>query len=765
MKKAFTLRAAFFCLALLTFVAGAFAQQNFSAWSRQVFHELKPYMAESAAKTSIPEALNKKLLVRYNAKGEPFVRGLLEISGESADADLARLGIVVGTKAGSIRTVSVPVNKLDDLAALNGVKFVELDQPVPHALNEVRTATGAADVHDGIDLPQAYRGAGVLVGVIDGSFDYGHPLLRDDEGETRIRRVWIQGGSGSAPAGYDYGKELTTPEAILAEGSDGQPSSHGAHTSGIAAGNGFMTEGRYDGIAPESDVVLVTFDTSASNVVDAVSYIFDYAESADMPAVINMSFGLHSGPRDGTGLVDRALEELAGPGKILVGAIGNEGMFPMHISHVFESEEDTLRTIAQFFDAGPFGALLGLANEAGAEIWSEEGQDFWASAVILDENGEALGRVPAFYSPNELSEVVTEQWTFNGENVSLTLSAASTETNPNGKASMDMRFLTDNPNYHALIEIAAPEGTELHLWNRGAGTGGYFADTLKGGVPAPNGEKYTPGDYESSMREFGGTGKAVITVGAWTIRDEVTNQDGQTVPARMPGEVGEIAAFSSRGPTADGRVKPDLTAPGNTIISAYSSYENPLFLLANSAYIVEEINYDGRTYPLGAYEGTSMACPVVAGVVALMLEANPELDPETARRILRQTATTDEFTGQLPEEGDNTWGAGKVDAFAAVDEAGRLVGVSELAFAAKSNGWALYPNPARERANLIQPVGEPMSADVRVELVDLRGAVAAEWHGLAENALDLSEVAAGAYVLRVFPEGQTPVAMKLLIVK
>jgi subtilisin family serine protease len=116
-----------------------------------------------------------------------------------------------------------------------------------------------------------------------------------------------------------------------------------------------------------------------------------------------------------------------------------------------------------------------------------------------------------------------------------------------------------------------------------------------------------------------------------------------------------VTEFSSRGPTDDGRTKPDVVAPGAAILSAMP----------------------GGTY--GSLDGTSMATPHVAGVVALMWSANPRLVgrvDETAR-ILRETATrvepTSASSSSRPADAcgaeANITGAGLVDAYAAVARA------------------------------------------------------------------------------------------------
>lgn len=121
-----------------------------------------------------------------------------------------------------------------------------------------------------------------------------------------------------------------------------------------------------------------------------------------------------------------------------------------------------------------------------------------------------------------------------------------------------------------------------------------------------------------------GCARQVITVGASTDRDEA-------------------AGFSSRGPTLDGRVKPDLVFPGVGIVSCRArgtSMGTPV----------------GEHYTTAS--GTSMATPHASGTAALLLEAAPSLTPAQVKALLQQTAVN---LGLDP----NTQGSGRADAFAA----------------------------------------------------------------------------------------------------
>lgn len=100
---------------------------------------------------------------------------------------------------------------------------------------------------------------------------------------------------------------------------------------------------------------------------------------------------------------------------------------------------------------------------------------------------------------------------------------------------------------------------------------------------------------------------------------------------------GGLAPFSSRGPTADGRTKPDVVAQGVAVVTADPSRPSAYLFLS----------------------GTSFSCPQVAGVAALLLEAHPDLTPTQVLDALRNTA-------DRRESPDNEVGWGKVDALAAV---------------------------------------------------------------------------------------------------
>ena len=136
---------------------------------------------------------------------------------------------------------------------------------------------------------------------------------------------------------------------------------------------------------------------------------------------------------------------------------------------------------------------------------------------------------------------------------------------------------------------------------------------------------------------------------SYVLRTQWTDIDG--APQRLfgEGEVGELWTGSSVGPTRDGRIGVDISAPGDRIITTFA----PRSHWATFPHLL--IEDGGGLY--GMAGAVSAAAPVVTGIIALMLEVDPTLDALEVKRILQETARSDEFTGPTPNP---NWGYGKV---------------------------------------------------------------------------------------------------------
>ncbi|WP_426061379.1 S8 family peptidase [Hymenobacter sp. B1770] len=163
-----------------------------------------------------------------------------------------------------------------------------------------------------------------------------------------------------------------------------------------------------------------------------------------------------------------------------------------------------------------------------------------------------------------------------------------------------------------------------------------------------------------------GSGSGTITgkykKAPWVISVANSDKAGVLAPSSSRGRKGVGGTFSTDGQTFTWRDEPTVTAPGTDIISARAV--SPIGALSTQ----QDINSGMDPAHLPYYThltGTSMAAPHVAGVVALMLDANPALTPFQVKAIIEETATN------LPNRESWEVGRGMVNAYAAVDRAFR----------------------------------------------------------------------------------------------
>lgn len=555
-----------------------------------------------------------------------------------------QLGLTPVSSFGNTATVRIGMSRIARIAEADGVEYVQVTAAPQPMLDVARAEAGVDMVHNATSLEQPYTGKGVIVGVVDAGFDYTHAAFRSPtDGSLRIKRIWEQKNStfegAKAPEKYGYGIELDTPELISKAMGDNSENSHGTHVAGIATGSDPYKSGAYRGNAPEAEIVLVAVDLescTSADISNAIAYIYDYADAADMPCVVNLSLGNHQGPHDGTSTFDTMADAMQGPGRLIVGAAGNHRADKFHIAHTFTSADDTpLRTFVTYKTAPS------TVNYGGdIEIWGEPGTDFTVdiSAYSLFNKKDV---VTATAYPNdgvtdiELARYTTGKWT------------VASETSPlNGKphVTLSSAITSIRTNHAIAITVTPKSGGKIDIW----------ADNTRLGLDSKDEEGFTAPGESSTIAEIAGTAKRILTVGAYTTRNEYTVNGAH---GTLSETVGEVSSFSSYGPTADGRMKPEISAPGCFIISAVSSNDA-------SGTIMQADNNDSweRTNLYGYMQGTSMSAPFVAGVVATWLQACPQLTPEQLREVMRSTARKDTFTGTL-EEGDNNWGYGKVDAY------------------------------------------------------------------------------------------------------
>lgn len=554
-----------------------------------------------------------------------------------------QLGVTPIAENAGTATVRLTLDALQRLAKQQGVEYIQITSGATQMLNLARQEAGTDQLHKGTDLPKAYTGEGVVVGVVDAGFDYMHAAFRRPaDGALRIKRVWEQGATtldgASAPAKYGYGIELNTPELIEKAQGDSDSNSHGTHVAAIAAGSDAYKDGAYVGNAPDADIVLVALDLNASTNADisnAVQYIFDYADEVGKPCVVNLSLGNQDGPHDGTSTFDTMTDAMQGPGRLIVGAAGNHRTDAFHIDHTFATADAApLRTFVKY-KVAPSNSVSG----GTIEIWGEKGVDFTVDIAAYSTFNKKDARSTTVYPAEGVTDVDF------GKYATGTWKVASEVSPLNGKPHVVLTSaLTSIRNNYAIALTVTPKTAgRVNIWSDNT----YLA------LESRDIEGFSAPDAASStLCEIGGTGKRILTVGSYTTRNEYTTNGGQQ--ATLQETVGDLSSFSSYGPTVDGRMKPNITAPGCFIISAVSNNDAS----GNLMYAEYNENF-GRYNQYGYMQGTSMASPFVAGIVATWLQAYPQLTPEQLHEIVQNTARKDCFTATAP---DSNWGYGKINA-------------------------------------------------------------------------------------------------------
>lgn len=649
----------------------------------------------------------------------------------------------------SIITFSVPISHITRLIDHSMLKYIELSNKMNSLRkqnDEENKFTKVDKLHDGINnaLPQNYTGANTIVGIVDVGFQNNHPNFYNQNGtKNRIVRYWHQNyQQGTPPQGYTYGTEFTTSTGI--DSMNDYDGIHGTHVAGIAAGSGLSSPNfKYKGVAPDADLVFVTIKYSNdsipgsalgdyvvanSNIIDAYKYIFDYAESVGKPAVINLSWGMHTGSHDGNSLFDKAVESLVGKGKVLVGANGNDGDNPMHWN--YNLRNDTASTIMIENNRQD------RADESVySDFWGNENTDFKIEIEIIDTNLISIFKT-GFVS-STLNKTQTYNTTYQSENVKITM--ASTQKNPlNNKPNITVMVEHSNSKRFFILAHLASVNSDIHAWNSGGvkrWTSGAFRKRV--GV-ADFSSTYITGNTEYTVGENGGTSKSMISVGALAARSSFYNYKGQLINDSSYVLPGGIARFSSKGPTVDGRIKPNISAPGYDVPSSVNNKQIAPWML-NRTVLKSEFKNDTNYWMTS--NGTSMAAPQVTGIVALLLQANPNLTALQVKDILETTATVDAQTGVTP---NNVYGHGKVNAYNAILKAIQMSNISEN----EIQLFNVYPNPSNHKCYI---EFQKSIENGTIEITTIQGQSIDLFHFEHQTRLeiDLSNYNVGVYFLNV----------------
>jgi len=752
-----------FCLLIAASFTAAFtyaqnvmeAGPGLSTMTKKYLHEIKK--ERDAGKLPTGYAYRKL------NNGVICVSALIKVSSPAlAQSGIESTGAVTGTKAGNIWTVQVPVTGVEAFCQLPGISFIELDQPVFPDLNIARQTTRVDSVHAGINLPVPFSGKGVVIGVIDFGFDYNHPTFYDTTHSAyRIKRVWELHGTGNPPAGYTYGNEITDTVLIKAQGTDNVVQTHGTATAGIAGGSGYGSTpqaNRFRGMAYESEFVLVGVnrDTIAqqwmqgsfSDFLDGVNYIFSYADTVGKPAVVNISWGSQSGPHDGTTLFNQACNNLSGPGRIIVMSAGNEGEEKIHLTKTFTASDTIVNTFLAFSSD--------VYQRTWVDTWGEPGKTF-CGVVTLWHNGLPVTTTGVQCIDDSIHDQVliasggdtcfvqflTESATFNGK-PRLTIDIYNTSADSVG------------------VSLIGNDGT-IHAWNE------YYYYGYDFGYQCWFDSLQQPwavsGNTVSTVSDMGAA-DSVLLVGAYCSKTNFTDINGNNWTYSGYVLAGRLVPFSSRGPMIDGRIKPDINAPGMTICTSMSSYDSAYTPTGASSQLVIKSWFDAslnKTFYYCEFSGTSASAPCASGIIALMMQAYPDLSARQARDIIAATAITDLYTGAIPPQGNNNWGHGKINAYQAIKLLLLQTGIYQAEGVVPD--CVLFPNPNDGVSTLHLQAAKKES--YRLEVYDAKGSCMKQdnWKvqpGENTYNLDLTGTGNGLYLVKVAND-KGSVTMKTIV--
>ena len=517
------------------------------------------------------------------------------------EADLDRLaadyGVAFNVVTGNLATAVIPMRSLVAFAEDADVENVDAGNTVRAMTDLAREYSQVDALHGGLpDFPRSFTGKGVLIGVIDTGFDFMHPAFRDAEGNSRIIHVWDQSGRNGNTPSMGYGVVFDTPELIRSAAHDVSRDTHGTHVAAIAASSADV----YKGMAPESDIVIVATDKSESGIIDALAYLLDYAEKEKKPMAINLSMGTVIGFKDGTDPIASMIDELldkSGKKCLMAIAAGNEGHRNSTIVTEATGQGEVINTSFTPPSHMRENIFIGCSTTSAFQV----------TLSLVGSDGVAFETSIS----SDVSESVSH------ENITGEIDYSLVTLSPMKDADGLQRGVS--------INLYAPlkDGQKWKLSVTGA-AGKYIACCDYG--------ELDNGSNASTMAATA-CGQIPISVGAYVSRDKFTNLQGTERSSDWT--VGERYPLSGMGPAFDGRDKPDVLAPGAHIISAINNYAASYNVNREDlAYTEVDALIPGRTNYWGAMCGTSMATPVVTGIMALWLQANPRLDFDLVRKLI-----------------------------------------------------------------------------------------------------------------------------------
>lgn len=426
-----------------------------------------------------------------------------------------------------------------------------------------------------------YTGKDIILGFIDTGIDYTLPAFRRSDGSSRILRIWDQTiQTGNSPENIFYGSVYTREQMNDALASESPymvvPSrdedGHGTLIAGIAAGSPDPSQD-FTGAAPGADLVIVKLKPAKQNLRDfylirenalafqetdimmAMRYLLEVSYELQKPIVICLGLGSTQGSHTGDSPLAQILTYYSGfTGCYITVAAGNEA----GMGHHFYGKID---------EPGGMQTAEILVNESdrgfSLELWGQPPELY--SVGIVSPLGETIQRIPA-----RLGQSVTLRFTLERTVIELYYEIVEAAS---GNELILLRFRNPTPGIWTIrVYNDVFINGVFHMW---LPVTGFLSPDSVFLAPNPDTTLTTPSSTEE-----------VITISTYNAYN------------------GSLFINSSRGYTKDGKIKPDIAAPG--------------------------VNVPGPQISGGyaAYTGSSVAAAITAGAVALLVNWGMDQNPD-----------------------------------------------------------------------------------------------------------------------------------------
>lgn len=746
---------------------------------------LCPVTAQGRSKLSLRDRQGIDILQRDLREGRATraqeaqrVVMFITVAAGTSEADIESRDVTLIDHIGDAFIVELPVGAVDSFLSnkkIIAAQFDHCDKPdMFYARMAGNANVNSAHTDPWNELGHSYTGKDVVCGVFDIGFDVNHVDFLDnaDRSKTRVKKLVVFKGSSSNP-------EIDTEDdaEIKAFTTDKNDAKHGSHVLGIMAGGyygpgewndidfgpdsvcsglvstsnlpGHNPDGTkpvpYYGVAPHADIAICGNRDGLYGGAQIVGArrIIEYAKKVGKPCVINYSLGSQWGPRDGSHPDDIILSTLA-KDAIICKSAGNDGTCNDYFSEYFTDPSGSLATLLRFPPNDD-------NEKAELEFWLNDSRRVKIDLI-------ALG---SYYDPEEYDDVVKEfvLGSFDGPIVDEDGNPTTLSITPNditgdlagifeGRFNISAEVMAQNNRY--CIEVSFDNGFKV----KNATIDGNVMSIQLGlrfyGAPDQRIDGNCCGDWVKFAENKpgyvnpspclsisnGSCAANIIAVGSYSNRTAIRYLTGKVWRETWPDKgAGDIAPSSGYGVLYNGKSLPQIATPGVNIVSASSRFCEP------ESNAVAVGNYNSQKYYFCEMSGTSMSCPLFAGIVALWLEADPTLTYDDIMDVLEHTSRKDQYTEAAPVR----FGFGKADAYEGL----------KYVLQRKSHG-GVHPLEIDDNLFLVNKVSDDTyevttgdDSEFDINLVSMSGCVVKSVTGTGTVTLSTAGCPKGIYVINI----------------